>query len=47
VLTWIPRITTSKQRSASRLRAVGILAGTVVASFAFGFFLSSLAGGLF
>lgn len=47
VLTWIPRITTSKQRTVSRIRAVVLLAGTVAGSFVAGFLLSSLAGGLF
>jgi len=47
VLTWIPLIATSQQRTAARLRAVGMLAGTVAASFAVGLLLSTLAGGLF
>jgi len=47
VLIGIPQIVSSEERRKSRMRAAGMLGGTVVGSFALGFLLSFVAGGLF
>lgn len=47
VLTGVPRIVSTRERRARRLRAVSMLAGTVVGSAAFGLALSFVAGRLF
>ena len=47
VLIGIPQIVSQEERHGGRMRAAGMLAGTVVGSFALGFLLSFVAGGLF
>jgi protein tyrosine kinase modulator len=46
VLSGLPRLISAQERRLSRLRAAGILAGTVVGSFALGMLLSLVAGRL-
>lgn len=47
VLAGVPWIISGKESAKRRLRAVGMVAGTVVGAVAFGLFLSFVAGGLF